>query len=314
MITAEGLGKRYGDKLAVDDVSFTVRPGSVTGFLGPNGAGKSTTMRMIVGLDRPTTGRVTINGQDYRRLTAPLTEVGVLLDAKAVHTGRSARNHLRAMAATHGIPNSRVDEVIDITGIGSVARKRAGGFSLGMGQRLGIAAALLGDPHTLILDEPVNGLDPEGVRWVRDFVRHAASEGRTVLLSSHLMSEMSQTADHVIVLGRGKVLADAALPDLVRAWTTARVHVRSPRAAELADAVAGRDVEIVTSDPFTLDVTGLPASRIGDIAAERGIPVHELTPTSGSLEDAYLALTGDAVEYRTRAVPHTDAPLEGALA
>lgn len=314
MITAEGLGKRYGDKIAVDGISFTVRQGSVTGFLGPNGAGKSTTMRMIVGLDRPTTGRVTINGKDYRQLTSPLTEVGALLDAKAVHTGRSARNHLRALAATHGIPNSRVDEVIDITGIGSVARKRAGGFSLGMGQRLGIAAALLGDPHTLILDEPVNGLDPEGVRWVREFVRHAASEGRTVLLSSHLMSEMSQTADHVIVLGRGRVLADAPLSDLVRAWTTARVHVRSPRAAELADAVAGRDVEVVTTDQFTLDVTGLPASRIGDIAAERGIAVHELTPTSGSLEDAYLALTGDAVEYRTRAVPQTDAALEGALA
>lgn len=314
MITAEGLGKRYGDKIAVDGISFTVRQGSVTGFLGPNGAGKSTTMRMIVGLDRPTTGRVTINGKGYRQLTSPLTEVGALLDAKAVHTGRSARNHLRALAATHGIPNSRVDEVIDITGIGSVARKRAGGFSLGMGQRLGIAAALLGDPHTLILDEPVNGLDPEGVRWVREFVRHAASEGRTVLLSSHLMSEMSQTADHVIVLGRGRVLADAPLSDLVRAWTTARVHVRSPRAAELADAVAGRDVEVVTTDQFTLDVTGLPASRIGDIAAERGIAVHELTPTSGSLEDAYLALTGDAVEYRTRAVPQTDAALEGALA
>ncbi|WP_417555305.1 ABC transporter ATP-binding protein [Microbacterium sp.] len=314
MITAEGLGKRYGDKVAVDGISFTVRPGSVTGFLGPNGAGKSTTMRMIVGLDRPTTGRVTINGKDYRQLTSPLTEVGALLDAKAVHTGRSARNHLRAMAATHGIPNSRVDEVIDITGIGSVARKRAGGFSLGMGQRLGIAAALLGDPHTLILDEPVNGLDPEGVRWVREFVRHAASEGRTVLLSSHLMSEMSQTADHVIVLGRGRILADAPLSDLVRQWTTARVHVRSPRAAELADAVAGRDVEVVTTDQFTLDVTGLPASRIGDIAAERGIAVHELTPTSGSLEDAYLALTGDSVEYRTRAVPQTDAALEGALA
>ncbi|WP_298861344.1 ABC transporter ATP-binding protein [uncultured Microbacterium sp.] len=314
MITAEGLGKRYGDKVAVDGISFTVRPGSVTGFLGPNGAGKSTTMRMIVGLDRPTTGGVTINGKDYWQLTSPLTEVGALLDAKAVHTGRSARNHLRAMAATHGIPNSRVDEVIDITGIGSVARKRAGGFSLGMGQRLGIAAALLGDPHTLILDEPVNGLDPEGVRWVREFVRHAASEGRTVLLSSHLMSEMSQTADHVIVLGRGRILADAPLSDLVRQWTTARVHVRSPRAAELADAVAGRDVEVVTTDQFTLDVTGLPASRIGDIAAERGIAVHELTPTSGSLEDAYLALTGDSVEYRTRAVPQTDAALEGALA
>ena len=313
MITAEGLSKRYGDKLAVDDVSFTVRPGSVTGFLGPNGAGKSTTMRMIVGLDRPSSGRVTVNGSEYGKLRAPLTEVGVLLDAKAVHTGRSARNHLRAMAATHGIPTSRVDEVIDIAGIGSVARKRAGGFSLGMGQRLGIAAALLGDPHTLILDEPVNGLDPEGVRWVRQFVRHAASEGRTVLLSSHLMSEMAQTADHVIVLGRGKVLADAPLPELVRSWTTARVHVRSPRASELADALAAPDVEIVTADRFTLDVTGLPASRIGDIAAERSIAVHELTPTSGSLEDAYLALTGDAIEYRTRAVPQDDAQPEEAL-
>ncbi|HWK76956.1 MULTISPECIES: ABC transporter ATP-binding protein [unclassified Microbacterium] len=312
MITAEGLGKRYGDKTAVDDVSFTVRPGSVTGFLGPNGAGKSTTMRMIVGLDRPSTGRVTVNGQDYRRLRAPLTEVGVLLDAKAVHTGRSARNHLRAMAATHGIPSSRVDDVIDITGIASVARKRAGKFSLGMGQRLGIAAALLGDPHTLILDEPVNGLDPEGVRWVRQFVRHAASEGRTVLLSSHLMSEMAQTADHVIVLGRGKVLADAALPDLVRSWTTARVRLRSPRAAELSQllsagaASTSTVVEVTTSAPDTLDVTGIEASRIGDLAAERGIPLHELTPTTGSLEDAYLALTGEAVEYRTRGVETSD--------
>ncbi|MFP1602668.1 ABC transporter ATP-binding protein [Microbacterium sp. 2216-1] len=314
MITAEGLSKRYGDKLAVDNVSFTVRPGSVTGFLGPNGAGKSTTMRMIVGLDRPTSGRVTIDGKDYAKLGAPLTEVGVLLDAKAVHTGRSARNHLKAMAATHGIPASRVDEVIEITGLGSVAGKRAGGFSLGMGQRLGIAAALLGDPHTLILDEPVNGLDPEGVRWVRQFVRHAASEGRTVLLSSHLMSEMSQTADHVIVLGRGKVLADAPLPELVRAWTTARVLVRSPRASELADVLAAPDVEIVAADRFTLDVSGLPASRIGDLAAERGIAIHELTPTSGSLEDAYLALTGDSVEYRTRAVPQDGAQLEEALA
>lgn len=313
MITAEGLGKRYGDKVAVDDVSFTVRPGSVTGFLGPNGAGKSTTMRLIVGLDRPTSGRVTINGKKYSQLRAPLTEVGVLLDAKAVHTGRTARNHLRAMAATHGLPQSRVDEVIDITGIGSVAHKRAGGFSLGMGQRLGIAAALLGDPHTLILDEPVNGLDPEGVRWVREFVRYAAGEGRTVLLSSHLMSEMSQTADHVIVLGRGKVLADAPLPELVRSWTTARVHVRSPRAEELAAVIVGPDAEVSRVDPFTLDVAGVPAARIGDIAAERGIPVHELTPTSGSLEEAYLALTGDAVEYRTRAVPHDASALEGAL-
>lgn len=302
MITAEGLGKRFGDKKAVDDVSFTVKPGAVTGFLGPNGAGKSTTMRMIVGLDKPTTGSVTVNGQDYRHMKAPLTEVGVLLDAKAVHTGRSARDHLRAMAATHGIPNSRVDEVIDLAGIGSVARKRAGKFSLGMGQRLGIAAALLGDPHTLILDEPVNGLDPEGVLWVRQFVRYAASEGRTVLLSSHLMSEMAQTADHVIVLGRGQVLADAPLDELVRSWTTATVRVRSPRIADLATAVAGPATEIVSTGPDSVQIIGVEASRIGDIAADRGIPLHELTPTTGSLEDAYLALTGEAVEYRSMEV------------
>jgi ABC-2 type transport system ATP-binding protein len=303
MITAEGLTKRFGDKTAVQDVSFTVQPGTVTGFLGPNGAGKSTTMRLIVGLDKPTSGRTTVNGQEYRRLRAPLTEVGVLLDAKAVHTGRTARNHLRAMAATHGIPTSRVDEVIDLAGIGSVARKRAGKFSLGMGQRLGIASALLGDPHTLILDEPVNGLDPEGVRWVRQFVRFAASEGRTVLLSSHLMSEMAQTADHVIVMGRGRVLADAPLDELVRAWTATTVRVRSPRVADLASAVAAADVEIVSTSPDSLEIVGLPASRIGDIAADRGIPLHELTPSNGSLEDAYLALTGESVEYRSAEYP-----------
>ncbi|WP_309104275.1 ATP-binding cassette domain-containing protein [Microbacterium sp.] len=302
MITAEGLTKRFGDKTAVQDVSFTVKPGTVTGFLGPNGAGKSTTMRMIVGLDRPTAGRATVAGREYRHLRAPLTEVGVLLDAKAVHTGRTARNHLRAMAATHGIPLSRVDEVIELAGIGSVARKRAGKFSLGMGQRLGIASALLGDPHTLILDEPVNGLDPEGVRWVRQFVRRAAADGRTVLLSSHLMSEMAQTADHVIVMGRGKVLADAPLEELVRAWTTTTVRVRSPRLSDLVSAVAGPATEIVSTSPETVDVVGLPASRIGDIAAEQGIPLHELTPITGSLEDAYLALTGDSVEYRTKEI------------
>lgn len=302
MITAEGLTKRFGDKTAVQDVSFTVKPGTVTGFLGPNGAGKSTTMRMIVGLDRPTAGRATVGGREYRRLRAPLTEVGVLLDAKAVHTGRTARNHLRAMAATHGIPLSRVDEVIDLAGIGSVARKRAGKFSLGMGQRLGIASALLGDPHTLILDEPVNGLDPEGVRWVRQFVRQVASEGRTVLLSSHLMSEMAQTADHVIVMGRGRVLADAPLPELVRAWTTTTVRVRSPRLTDLVSAVAGPATEIVSTSPETVDIIGIPASQIGDIAAEHGIPLHELTPSTGSLEDAYLALTGDSVEYRTKEI------------
>ncbi len=302
MITAEGLTKRFADKTAVDDVSFTVRPGKVTGFLGPNGAGKSTTMRMIVGLDRPTAGHATVAGTEYRNLRAPLTEVGVLLDAKAAHTGRTARNHLRAMAATHGIPNRRVDEVVELTGIGSVADRRSGTFSLGMGQRLGIATALLGDPHTLVLDEPVNGLDPEGVRWVRQFVRQIAAEGRTVLLSSHLMSEMAQTADHVIVLGRGKVLADAPTDDLVRAWTETTVRVRSPRAGELAAALAGPQVAITTTSPETLDIVGVPAARVGDLAAEHGIPVHELTPTTGSLEDAYLALTGESVEYKSKEI------------
>jgi ABC-2 type transport system ATP-binding protein len=300
MIVAENLTKTFGAKHAVQDVSFTVQPGRVTGFLGPNGAGKSTTMRMIVGLDRPTAGTVTVNGRAYAGLRSPLTEVGVLLDAKAVHTGRSAQNHLRAMAATHGIPRSRVNDVIEITGLGSVAGKRAGGFSLGMGQRLGIAAALLGDPHTLILDEPVNGLDPEGVMWVRRFVRHAASEGKTVLLSSHLMSEMALTADHIIVLGRGRVLADAPVDDLVRAWTRATVRVRSPRALELADLFARDGVSVTHVAEGVLEIEGATAAEIGDAAAGRGLPLHELTPASGTLEDAYLSLTGDDVEYKTK--------------
>ncbi len=257
-------------------------------------------MRMIVGLDRPTSGRVTVAGQDYRSLRSPLTEVGVLLDAKAIHTGRSARNHLRAMAATHGIGRERVDEVIELTGIASVAGKRAGGFSLGMGQRLGIAAALLGDPHTLILDEPVNGLDPEGVRWVRQFVRHLAAEGRTVLLSSHLMSEMSQTADHVIVLGRGRVLADAPLQELVRTWTTTTLLVRSPRLDDLVAALKMPDATISAVEPGAVQITGITPQTVGDIAAAHGIPLHELTPRVGSLEDAYLALTDDSVEYKTK--------------
>lgn len=302
MIVAEQLTKRFGDKTAVSQVSFAVQPGKVTGFLGPNGAGKSTTMRMIVGLDRPSAGAVTVNGVPYARMRAPLTEVGVLLDAKAVHTGRSARNHLRAMAATHGIGRGRVDEVIELTGITSVAGKRAGKFSLGMGQRLGIAAALLGDPHTLILDEPVNGLDPEGVRWVRQFVRHLAAEGRTVLLSSHLMSEMAQTADHVIVLGRGRVLADAELSELVRAWTSNTVLVRSPRLGELVAAVAGPDITVAAAEPGVAEITGVTAASLGDLAASLGIPVHELTSRTGSLEDAYLALTGEAVEYKSKEI------------
>ena len=302
MIVAEQLTKRFGDKTAVSEVSFSVQPGKVTGFLGPNGAGKSTTMRMIVGLDRPTAGSVTVNGMPYAQMRAPLTEVGVLLDAKAVHGGRSARNHLRAMAATHGISRTRVDEVIELTGIGSVAGKRAGKFSLGMGQRLGIAAALLGDPHTLILDEPVNGLDPEGVRWVRQFVRYLAAEGRTVLLSSHLMSEMAQTADHVIVLGRGEVLADAELSELVHAWTSSTVLVRSPRLGELVSAVSGPDVTVAATAPGVAEITGVTAASLGDLAASLGIPVHELTSRTGSLEDAYLALTGEAVEYKSKEI------------
>lgn len=300
MIVAEHLSKRFGSRQAVQDVNFTVRPGIVTGFLGPNGAGKSTTMRMIVGLDRPTAGSVTVNGKPYRASASPLTEVGTLLDAKAVHTGRSARNHLRAMAATHGIPTARVDEVLAITGLTAVARKRAGGFSLGMGQRLGIAAALLGDPETLILDEPVNGLDPEGVRWVREFVRSYAAQGRTVLLSSHLMSEMSVTADHLIVLGRGRVLADASVAELVRAWTREDVLVQSPRATEFAAAIRSDAVTAEQTDATTIVVSGAPAAWIGDAAAGLGIPLHQLTPRSGSLEDAYMALTGDAVEYKTK--------------
>ncbi|WP_294944226.1 ABC transporter ATP-binding protein [uncultured Microbacterium sp.] len=302
MIVAENLTKRYGSTTAVDDVSFAVRPGQVTGFLGPNGAGKSTTMRMIVGLDAPSSGSVSVGGHRYARSRSPLTEVGVLLDAKAVHTGRSARGHLRAMAATHGIPNSRVDEVIALTGLEAVAGKRAGKFSLGMGQRLGIAAALLGDPQTLILDEPVNGLDPEGVRWVRQLVRHLAGEGRTVLLSSHLMSEMSQTADHVIVLGRGRVLADAPLPELVRAWTRNEVLVRTPRAADLVDVLASPDVTVTDAGDGSLLVAGVSARAIGDLAADRGIPLHELTPRTGSLEEAYMALTEGSVQYKTKEI------------
>jgi ABC-2 type transport system ATP-binding protein len=302
MIVAENLSKSFGPKQAVTDVSFSVMPGRVTGFLGPNGAGKSTTMRMIVGLDRPTSGSVTVHGRPYTKLRSPLTEVGVLLDAKAVHTGRTARNHLRAMAATHGIPLSRVDEVIEIAGLSSVARKRAGGFSLGMGQRLGIAAALLGDPHTLILDEPVNGLDPEGVLWVRHFVRHAAAEGKTVLLSSHLMSEMALTADHIIVLGRGRVLADAPVRDIVSGWTKAAVRVRSPHADGLAAAFARDGVTVTSLEPGLLEISGATAAEIGDTAAASGFALHELTPTSGSLEDAYLSLTGDSVEYQTKEI------------
>ncbi|MFF2390387.1 ABC transporter ATP-binding protein [Agromyces sp. NPDC058104] len=302
MITATALTKRYGQKTAVNDITFSVRPGQVTGFLGPNGAGKSTTMRMIVGLDRPSEGTVTVGGKPYAEHRAPLHEVGALLDAKAVHTGRTAENHLLAMAATHGIGKRRVREVIELTGLESVARKRVGGFSLGMGQRLGIAAAMLGDPATLILDEPVNGLDPEGVLWVRQFVRHLASEGRTVFLSSHLMSEMAQTADHLIVLGRGEIIADAPVADIVAGGTRLRVRVRSPHASQLAELLAAPEVAVIRSEAGLLEVTGVEASGIGDLAAANGLAIHELTPLNASLEEAYMALTADAVEYRTEAV------------
>jgi ABC-2 type transport system ATP-binding protein len=297
VIEAVGLTKHYGTRTAVNNISFKVEPGRVTGFLGPNGAGKSTTMRLIVGLDRPSAGTVTINGQRYADLKSPMHEVGVLLDAKAVHTGRSALNHLRALAATHHIPRRRVDEVIALTGLESVARKRVGGFSLGMGQRLGIASALLGDPGILILDEPVNGLDPEGVIWVRQLARHLASEGRTVFLSSHLMSEMAQTADQIIVLGRGRIIADAPVADILAQASGNAVRVRTPDAVRFANLLARPDVTVTQTGADLLSVAGLEAARVGEIAAGSHIVLHELTPMAVSLEDAYLELTKDDVEY-----------------
>ncbi|MDP3967928.1 MAG: ATP-binding cassette domain-containing protein [Nocardioides sp.] len=299
MIEARDLTKRYGDTTAVDNASFEVMPGTVTGFLGPNGSGKSTTMRMIVGLDRPTAGAVTVNGKPYAAHAAPLREVGVLLDAKAVHTGRSAYQHLRAMAATHGIPTRRVREVIDMTGLDRVADKRVGGFSLGMGQRLGIAAAMLGDPHTLILDEPVNGLDPEGVKWVRTMVRQLAGEGRTVFISSHLMSEMAQTADHLLVIGRGRIITAGRLADVIATARQATVRVVTPRPAELAELLTGEGATVTSVASGQLEVAELTSAEIGDLAAARGLPLHELTPLGASLEDAFLSLTRDEVEYRS---------------
>jgi ABC-2 type transport system ATP-binding protein len=305
VIEARGLVKRYGAKTAVAGIDFQVRPGVVTGFLGPNGAGKSTTMRMIVGLDAPTAGTVSVNGRPYREHRAPLHEVGALLEAKAAHRGRTARNHLRVLAATHGIPDRRVDEVIDLAGLGEVARKRVGGFSLGMGQRLGIAAALLGDPATLILDEPVNGLDPDGVRWVRTFVRELAAEGRTVLLSSHLMSEMAQTADHVIVLGRGRVLADMPIAQLI-AGGGSKVAVASPRAAELAALLRRQGATLAEETGDRFAVTGMDAPAVGDAAAAAGIPLHELTTVGSSLEEVYMSMTADEVEYKSAPAVETD--------
>ena len=267
MITVENVTKRYGDKVAVDDLSIEVKPGIVTGFLGPNGAGKSTTMRLILGLDAPTSGTVTLDGREYEELPAPLHEVGAMLEARAIHTGRSAYNHLLALAQTHGIGRSRVNEVIDLVGIHDVARKRVGGFSLGMGQRLGVAAALLGDPGVLILDEPANGLDPEGIMWIRTLLKRLAKEGRTVFLSSHLMAEMAQTAEHLVVIGRGRLIADTSVAEFVeRASTGAAVRVVSPQATELRDALAAPTRRVDSVERDVLEVHGLSGQAIGEIA------------------------------------------------
>jgi ABC-2 type transport system ATP-binding protein len=297
MIEARGLTKRYADRLAVDDLSFDVRPGRVTGFLGPNGAGKSTTIRMILGLDRPTAGRVTVNGRRYADHAAPLREVGALLEARAVHTGRAAYPHLLALAATTGISRQRVREVIELVGLSDVARKRAGGFSLGMSQRLGIASALLGDPATLILDEPVNGLDPEGIRWIRNLLKSLAAEGRTVLVSSHLMSEMALTAEQLIIVGKGRLIADVSVTELT---SSSRQHVRlrSPEAAQLRDVLAGPGVTVTTAGAGVLEVDGLGSEAVGRTAAEHGFVLYELVPGAVSLEAAFMELTSDEVEYR----------------
>ena len=301
VITAENLSKRYGSKTAVDGVSFQLQAGKVTGFLGPNGSGKSTTMRMAVGLDRPTSGTITIDGRPYAQHKSPLRTVGAVLDAGATHPGRTGRAHLRALAATHSISHRRVEQVIELTGLGEASRKRIKGYSLGMNQRLGIAAALLGDPAVLIFDEPVNGLDPEGVRWVRGLAREMAAEGRTVFVSSHLMSEMSQTADHLIVLGRGRIIADAPIHELLDTGEH-RVLVRTEQVAELAGALDSSGVTINHFDAETLQVTGLDPRSIGRRALEAQVVLHELTPQLSSLEDQYMKLTGDHVEYRSGAV------------
>ncbi|MFI2620041.1 ATP-binding cassette domain-containing protein [Streptomyces sp. NPDC018584] len=316
-IRAYGLTKHYGGKpakKAVDDLSFEVLPGTVTGFLGPNGAGKSTTMRMLLGLDAPTAGRATIGGRAYASHPAPLSEVGALLEARSVHPGRSAFHHLMALAHTHAIPKSRVETVLRLTGIDEVARKRVKGFSLGMGQRLGIAAALLGDPATVILDEPVNGLDPEGVLWVRTLLKSLAAEGRTVLVSSHLMSEMALTADHLVIIGRGRLLADTTVERFVRESGTGSVKVVTPEAGLLTELLAAPGVHITSSVPGVLDVRGTDAEHIGRTAAAHKIPLYELTPHAVSLEQAFMDLTRDSVEYAASTTAPAASQQEGAAA
>jgi ABC-2 type transport system ATP-binding protein len=305
MIEVEDLTKRYGSTLAVDHLTFSVPPGVVTGFLGPNGAGKSTTMRMILGLDRPTAGRALVAGQRYASLKAPLHRVGALLDAKDVHPGRTARAHLTALAVSNGIPTRRVGEVLELTGLSAVAGKRIRGFSLGMSQRLGIAATLLGDPDVLMFDEPVNGLDPEGIVWIRTFMRAMAAEGRTVFVSSHLMSEMALTADHLIVIGRGRLLADLPTREFIDASSGNSVRVRSPQIERLAELLRGRQVRTSDVDGY-LQVEGVTPAEVGELAAANGVTVHELFTQRASLEAAFMEMTGDSVEY------HADVEVTGA--
>ena len=299
MIEVKNLSKRYGEKLAVDGLDFVVQPGIVTGFLGPNGAGKSTTMRMIAGLDQPTTGQVLVNGKDYRAASAPMAELGILLEARSVHTGRSARNHLLALAQTNGVSQRRVDEVIDMVGLRAVAAKRAGEFSLGMGQRLGIASALLGDPQVVVLDEPVNGLDPEGVLWIRNLLKGLADEGRTVFVSSHLMSEMALTATRLVVVGRGRLIADTTVEEFVARAGGGGVTVHSPQAARLRELLLGPEITVTSQQSGVLQVQGLSAEQVGTAAWQARLPVFGLTTEHVSLEEAFMQLTEDSVEYRS---------------
>jgi ABC-2 type transport system ATP-binding protein len=301
MIEIDGLTKRYGDKAAVDGLSFVVKPGVVTGFLGPNGAGKSTTMRLIAGLDRPTSGTVRVNGRHYPDAAAPMSELGILLDARSVHPGLSARNNLLALARTAGIGRRRVDEVIELAGLAAVAGVRAGGFSLGMGQRLGVAAALLGQPQTVVLDEPVNGLDPDGVRWIRLLLRALAEEGRTVFVSSHLMSEMAQTASQLVVLGRGKLISQTSVADFVGHAAAGSVLVRTPQAERLSQVLAAPGVTVTDDGTDVLRVSGTTAEQIGTAAWRAQVPVFELTPSHASLEEAFMQVTRDSIEYHAGA-------------
>jgi len=302
-IQAEGLCKRFGRTLAVDGLTFAVRSGAVTGFIGPNGSGKSTTVRLMLGLDRPDTGRTTFDGMPYAAFRAPLRSVGVLLDAKAVHPRRSARDHLRTVAVTNGLSARRVDEVLGLVGLADVAGRRAGAFSLGMGQRLGLASALLGDPPVLILDEPANGLDPEGIVWIRQFMRYLADEGRTVFVSSHVLSELGQIVDDVVVIGKGRLLASGTREEVLGGAAESTVTVVSPDATRLAQLVAERGGRVDRSDGSQIELGGIEAPAVGELAAAEGIVLHELTPHEPSLEQAYLRLTGDEQEYRAGGTP-----------